>query len=72
MREALKALFSATYREIDLAQFWRQKVTAKEVSGREEGHEQWHQQAEDKAVNNGRRYQLQTAATLEHWQGKIH
>jgi DNA-binding CsgD family transcriptional regulator len=35
----LKALFGATYKEIDLAQLWRQKITAKEVSGREERHQ---------------------------------
>ncbi|EAC0110183.1 hypothetical protein C6542_08785 [Escherichia coli] len=42
LNAGIKEIFNATLREIDLAQFWRQRSTAREVLCREKGDENRH------------------------------
>ena len=71
-REKRKGISDTTYGEIDLAQNWRQKTTAREVLSGEESHQYGHQQTENEAMNDGRRHNLHPARALQYRQRKVH
>ncbi|MBW5977623.1 hypothetical protein DVB85_23410 [Klebsiella oxytoca] len=60
-RIKIKGISRTTYREIDLAQNWRQGTTAREVLSGEKSHQDGHQQAQNEAMHDGRRDDLHPA-----------